>query len=536
MADSPSELHAEIEKLERKHAEHPEGRYFVPLANAYRKLGDVEHAENLLRDGLRRHPDYLSAHIVLGRCLADRSATREASDEFRYVLSFDPQNLIALRTLGELAAAEGRSAEAERWYEELLAVDPMNDEARRALESLRGAAAVPEVEEEFRPDAAWWEREPELEEEPVTAQEPEMRHEPGAAQEPEAAAVDDSPAWCEPPDEEPVADRPDEEETAGNHFGGSEGSDPEEVVTETIAELYARQGFHERAAGVYRELIRRRGGDPVLERRLAEMESRMGGAEPTLPPPEPTPEHEPELPALQDTFATSFADGFFAADEERDDEPDMTEQPPEPEPVLEPESIAEPEPIPAPAPAAASERETIGSYLRALIAWTPGAEESVEFSPVEEAPSSPEAELEPEPEREPEPWPEPEEAADLQPVQPQRLAEEPESEPAPGPAAPEEPGTGRAEADLFPWELPMDSAPRTTWVRTPEPESRPAPAPLQPHEEEDFFSFDAFFSDEPSGGAPGKGATPAPEAKPEPAAEEDDDLESFQAWLRSLKR
>ena len=125
----------EIEKLERKHAEHPEGRFFVPLANAYRKMGDVETAEALLRAGVERHPDYLSAHIVLGRCLADRGAVSEAEEELRFVISQDSQNLIALRTLGELAVSEGRTGEAAQWYRELLAVDPMNEEARQALEA-----------------------------------------------------------------------------------------------------------------------------------------------------------------------------------------------------------------------------------------------------------------------------------------------------------------------------------------------------------------------------------------------------------------
>ena len=87
MASIPPETAAEIQKLEQLHNQHPEGRYFVPLADRYRKLGMTEQAETLLRDGLRLHPDYLSAHIVLGGCLADRGATDDAADEFRYVLS-----------------------------------------------------------------------------------------------------------------------------------------------------------------------------------------------------------------------------------------------------------------------------------------------------------------------------------------------------------------------------------------------------------------------------------------------------------------
>lgn len=48
-----------------------------------------------------------------------------------------------------------------------------------------------------------------------------------------------------------------------------------------MAELYARQGFLDRAAEVYRELISRRGAEPALVRRLEELEARMEGAAPS---------------------------------------------------------------------------------------------------------------------------------------------------------------------------------------------------------------------------------------------------------------
>ena len=63
---------SEIEKLERRYAENPDGRFFAPLADAYRKAGNLVRALELVRAGLGKHPDYLSAHIVLGRCLLDK--------------------------------------------------------------------------------------------------------------------------------------------------------------------------------------------------------------------------------------------------------------------------------------------------------------------------------------------------------------------------------------------------------------------------------------------------------------------------------
>jgi hypothetical protein len=172
MAESAAQLNAEIENYQQKHVENPDGRYFVPLANAYRKLGEFDRSERLLRDGLRLHPDYLSAHIVLGRTLADRGATAEASAEFKHVLGIDPQNLIALRSLGELAAASGEEEAAGHWYRELLAVDPMNEEARQALADLEGEDQDESGPTGFESAAPWWESPPahpagdEIEEEP----------------------------------------------------------------------------------------------------------------------------------------------------------------------------------------------------------------------------------------------------------------------------------------------------------------------------------------------------------------------------------
>ena len=107
-----ADTRVEIERLERKHAENPEGRYFVPLANAYRKSGEVDRAIRVLRQGLAKHPDYVSAHIVLGRCFRDEGNVDAAGAEFQHVLTLDTQNLVALRMLGELAAEDGNDDEA----------------------------------------------------------------------------------------------------------------------------------------------------------------------------------------------------------------------------------------------------------------------------------------------------------------------------------------------------------------------------------------------------------------------------------------
>ncbi len=132
---------SEIEKLERRWAENPKGRNFAPLADAYRKAGELDRAIELCRAGLQLHPDYVSAHIVYGRCLADQKDDAGATEVFRKVLALDPENVLALKVLAELAERGGRFEEAVEWLAKLLAVDPMNGDAAEALAKAKAKVA-----------------------------------------------------------------------------------------------------------------------------------------------------------------------------------------------------------------------------------------------------------------------------------------------------------------------------------------------------------------------------------------------------------
>jgi len=65
------------------------------------------------------------------------------------------------------------------------------------------------------------------------------------------------------------------EEAADFEVTDSEDSG-EEVITETLAEIYASQGLYDRATEVYRRLIERRPDDDRLKARLADLESATG--------------------------------------------------------------------------------------------------------------------------------------------------------------------------------------------------------------------------------------------------------------------
>jgi tetratricopeptide (TPR) repeat protein len=144
---------SEIEKLERRYAENPQGLTFAPLAEVHRKNGDVPRALELLGPGLALHPDYIPASIVLGRCHLDLGDQHAAEAAFTHVLSLDAENVIALKALAEITERLLRLDESERWLNTLLSVDRSNDEAREQLERVQASRRQAEMGSSASPGA-----------------------------------------------------------------------------------------------------------------------------------------------------------------------------------------------------------------------------------------------------------------------------------------------------------------------------------------------------------------------------------------------
>ena len=133
-----------IDELKRKFDENPR-RYFAPLANEFRKSGDLDQAILICQEFLPQQPGHMSGHIVYGQALYESGRIDEARGVFETALSLDPENLIALRHLGDIAARQGDPSSARRWYERVLEADPRNDEIQALLANLGNAslAAAP---------------------------------------------------------------------------------------------------------------------------------------------------------------------------------------------------------------------------------------------------------------------------------------------------------------------------------------------------------------------------------------------------------
>src|SRR5215210_6105914 len=135
---------ARIDELEKKFSENAR-RYFAPLANEYRKAGDLDRAIEICRAHLPQQPGHMSGHIVYGQALYESRQLDEAKTVFEAALALDPENLIALRHLGDIARDSMDPTTARVWYLRVLDADPRNDEVAGMLAQLETVSQQPEA-------------------------------------------------------------------------------------------------------------------------------------------------------------------------------------------------------------------------------------------------------------------------------------------------------------------------------------------------------------------------------------------------------
>ena len=96
-----------IDELKRRVAKDPTSIAFAQLAEEYRRTGEYQQAIDVCRDGLTRHPGYVSARVTLARALMELDRCAEAKQELQGVLAVAPDNLAAIRALADIHQKTG---------------------------------------------------------------------------------------------------------------------------------------------------------------------------------------------------------------------------------------------------------------------------------------------------------------------------------------------------------------------------------------------------------------------------------------------
>ena len=146
----------EIIKLMDKMTQNPTSRLFVPLAEEYLKCDMVEEALIVLVEGIKNHPSYVAARVMLGKIYLQKNQIPEAQSEFEQVITANPENILAHKKLASIYQGQGQIEKALESCKKVLAIDPSDKEAKGlagVLEKALASGAQSEKRIDF-PDAS----------------------------------------------------------------------------------------------------------------------------------------------------------------------------------------------------------------------------------------------------------------------------------------------------------------------------------------------------------------------------------------------
>jgi tetratricopeptide (TPR) repeat protein len=121
-----------LESLQVLLQQNPNSLTFGRVAEALMQQGRLDEAIQLCEEGIRRHPYYVTGHMVLGKCYLQKKLFDQAEKEFKRVLLFDPQYIAAHKHYGDLMREIGWDNTCEMSYRKILQIDPL-DKAVKAL-------------------------------------------------------------------------------------------------------------------------------------------------------------------------------------------------------------------------------------------------------------------------------------------------------------------------------------------------------------------------------------------------------------------
>jgi tetratricopeptide (TPR) repeat protein len=130
-----------IEKYQNILRKDPNSQVFAALADAYRELGLLEQAEQVAKDGVRRHPSYVSGFVALGRVLVAKENWREAEQVLLKATSLAPENILAHQLSAQVYLQQNRPKEALKAYKMVLFLNPQSKTAKAAVEKLESLTA-----------------------------------------------------------------------------------------------------------------------------------------------------------------------------------------------------------------------------------------------------------------------------------------------------------------------------------------------------------------------------------------------------------
>lgn len=115
----------EIKTLTQYMQVHPESMLFARLAERYLQMQEIDKATEICQRGLRNHPNYVSGHFILAKCLLARHLYGEAEKRLKHVISLERNFLPAHKLIGELMGSVGQIPQQRTRFQYIQQKDPL---------------------------------------------------------------------------------------------------------------------------------------------------------------------------------------------------------------------------------------------------------------------------------------------------------------------------------------------------------------------------------------------------------------------------
>lgn len=102
----------------------PRSRVFAPLAESFRKLGMLEDAYKILKEGIRNHPSYTLGYIVLAHCYYDEQKYELTYNTLRPIVNQNADNISLQKIFAQSCIHLGHLEEALDTFKYLLFMNP----------------------------------------------------------------------------------------------------------------------------------------------------------------------------------------------------------------------------------------------------------------------------------------------------------------------------------------------------------------------------------------------------------------------------
>ncbi len=144
------ELDERIVKCRRILSRDPKSLIFAALSEAYRRSGDINTATKICTHGLKLHPDYGSAHLVMAKINMDKKLFAEAEKQLSSAIKTDGRTRANELLLSEILIKKGKPAEAGTLLDRLFLTDPENPQVMKLMKEIEDKEDLAEAEVKWK--------------------------------------------------------------------------------------------------------------------------------------------------------------------------------------------------------------------------------------------------------------------------------------------------------------------------------------------------------------------------------------------------